>query len=661
MSEIIIFSGTTEGKLISEALSANGIYHIVCVATEFGKVVMQENEYADIYSRRLDEKQIESFVLKQQAKIIIDATHPYARLVTENLKKTAEKCSIEYIRVIREKTAYDYQNFKDSFECVKALKNVTGNILLTTGSKDLEIFSEDESIRDRLFVRVIPAVESLKKCEELHINSKQIIAMVGPFSKQINEAIIKQYDIRTLVTKDGGKSGGFYEKLQACNDLGINVYVIGREAESGYSITEVLDRFNIKLKRKVTLVGVGCGDNKHQSIAAKEIIDKADLIVGAKRMIEPYQGIKQIKELYLADEIDAYLNTLANDFSIRNIAVLFSGDTGFFSGATKLYERLCDRDDYKIEIECGISSFSYFAALINVDYSNARLLSLHGKAGDMNALAKVIDSVETNEKTFVIMSGPEDVVLIGRALIKNKLSEVEIVLGYNLSYENQKIITISPSECESIKEKGLYIAMLRNDKAFCRPQMILIDDEEFIKDKVPMTKAEIRHMVVQKLKLNSGAIIFDIGAGTGSVSIEIASQYRDSYVYAFEKKEAAVELINKNIAKFAMDNVEVIKGSAPQCLYDFEVVPTHAFIGGSSGNIIEIVNWLTEVNPDIRIVATAISIESIAMLNELVKIHSDRHAELVCVSIAKGKRVADYSLLEGMNPVYIFSMGGKNV
>ena len=197
MNEILIFAGTTEGRKMSECLAASGIYHTICVATEYGEIVLKENLFMTVHRGRMDGDQIKEFIQNGKFKAVVDATHPYADIVTENIKTAMEGMNIPYLRLKREMDFSQKEDnvfcFKSNEACAKALEEIQGNILLTTGSKELVKYCVSENIKSRLFVRVLPGLESLSLCIEQGIKGKQIIAMQGPFSTEMNEAMIRQY------------------------------------------------------------------------------------------------------------------------------------------------------------------------------------------------------------------------------------------------------------------------------------------------------------------------------------------------------------------------------------------------------------------------------------------------------------------------------------
>ena len=169
-----------------------------------------------------------------------------------------------------------------------------------------------------------------------------------------------------------------------------------------------------------------------------------------------------------------------------------------------------------------------------------------------------------------------------------------------------------------------------------------------------MTKEEIREVSICKLKLHKDSVVYDVGSGTGSIAVEIAKLLEDSKVYAIEKKEEAGSLIQQNKEKFMLDNIEIISANAPDGLKNLPVA-THAFIGGSGGNLKEILAVLYEKNPSMRVVINAISMETICDLREVLELEYIKNTDVVQLQVSRSKQVGAYHLMQAENPVWICS------
>lgn len=238
-----VFSGTSEGRQLADWAEDKAIEKdfIFFVATEYGGEMMKEHVNIDVRQGRLTPDEMHDILKSENVKFVIDATHPYATKVTENIK-AACKNEFKYLRLYRERIESDVEGliFAESIEdAVKILNNSTEKILLTTGSKEIAKFSNVVDKENRLIARVLPTEESINLCLDAGIEKRNIIAMQGPCIKEMNVATMKQYGLTTLVTKDTGTVGGFQDKA-ALSELGYRVIIIKRPTdESGYSMSEI--------------------------------------------------------------------------------------------------------------------------------------------------------------------------------------------------------------------------------------------------------------------------------------------------------------------------------------------------------------------------------------------------------------------------------------
>ena len=203
---------------------------------------------------------------------------------------------------------------------------------------------------------------------------------------------------------------------------------------------------------------------------------------------------------------------------------------------------------------------------------------------------------------------------------------------------------------------NLTVVLVKNAQAQSVPSFGL-PDEEFLRTEVPMTKSEVRALSVSRLRLSENSIVYDVGAGTGSVSAEIAGLIPRGHVYAVERNAQAVPLIRENVRRHCASCVEVIEGSAPEAFAELPA-PTHAFIGGSGGQLREILEALLKKNPEVRIVINAVSLETLAEITDCLSCLPLAEEEILCVSIARGRKIGRHHLMYGQNPIYIITLRG---
>ncbi|MBQ8082739.1 MAG: precorrin-6A reductase [Clostridia bacterium] len=242
--KILLFGGTTEGRVLSEALAAMGDDVTVCVATDYGREEQAQVEGVTILTGRKGPEEMRA--LMTGCDLVVDATHPYATEVTALLKEATGKTGTKYVRIRRTLTTTDagispenIHYYGSAADVAEALTSTEGNILLATGTKELSSFAGLSP--ERLIPRVLPTPENLAACEALGIPRRNIVAMQGPFSTDLNVALLRQKDIRFFVTKDGGPAGGFPEKAEAAEQTGIPLLVITPPEEEGMTVEEFLE------------------------------------------------------------------------------------------------------------------------------------------------------------------------------------------------------------------------------------------------------------------------------------------------------------------------------------------------------------------------------------------------------------------------------------
>ena len=329
MYKVLLFGGTVEGRTVAEYLNENKIPSMVCVATEYGESLLPQGEYLELSHERLDEKQMEERMLQMENGLVIDATHPYAQVVTENIETACERTGTAYLRVVRQESRRLEEEetityVKSIREAVEYLEKTSGNILVTTGSKELSAYTALTDYQERIYARVLSLVEVVASCAKLGIEGKHLPCMQGPFSREMNIALIHQFDIAWMVSKESGRAGGFLEKYQAAKETGCRMIVIGRpKEEQGMELEKCIEYLNRRFLSKenvandakieivntdtentenienienpgsgqekveqVSLVGIGMGTADTLTQEGKQSLECADLLIGAARMVE---------------------------------------------------------------------------------------------------------------------------------------------------------------------------------------------------------------------------------------------------------------------------------------------------------------------------------------------------------------------------------------
>lgn len=655
MKRYLIFGGTTEGRTLAEKLLLTGEAVELCVATGYGEEVLCAHPHLRVHQGRLTETEMESLLLSKNWEAVIDATHPYAVEVSENIRTAGMRTGREVLRLLRlaeAKREDSHVIYTASLEeAVSFLNQTEGNILLTTGSKELPRYVSLLEDTSRIYARILPDGSAVDHCREMGLLGKQIICMQGPFTTELNAAMMKQYHIEYLVTKDTASAGGFSQKLEGARLAGAKVLVVCRPVEeSGYSLEELLERFHVKtLKRqKLTLLGIGMGSLRDLTAEGKEACERAEVILGASRMVEALSCFrKESQKLYKPEDIISYV---LNHPEKKRIVAAFSGDIGFYSGCKKLLEGLKELP-VDVEVLCGISSMVALASRLQIPWENMYPVSIHGREQN------VIGAVKSHEKVFVLAGYGDSIRSLCVELTQCGLGEVKVSVGCQLGYPEETVLTAAAKELLEFQKEGLCAAVIENPEAVKYVVTHGLADDVFERGNAPMTKEEIRSISLSKLALTKQAIVYDIGAGTGSIGLECALQSQDGIVYAIEKKEDALKLLEKNKQRLGVTNVKIIAGCAPDALKELPA-PTHAFIGGSSGNMRQIIETLLLKNPEVRIVINCIALETVAELMKVLKEKKFKLQDIAQISVGKSKMLGSYHMMMGQNPVFIFTLQG---
>ena len=535
MARVIIFGGTIEGRKLTEWLVHTDVQVDVCVATEYGASLLPKGENIQVCSNRMGEEEMVRFLREKQADYCLDATHPYAVEVTKNLVAACEQAGLPYIRVLRQeieeknclsslqhgegvrsgKTESHFVKqksgeieetavFVESVEqAAEYLCHTTGNIFLTTGSKELEKYTVIPDYQNRCIARVLPTLPVMEKCKALGFEGKNLIGMQGPFSEAINYEMFKQTNAKWLVTKSSGKAGGYPEKCEAAIRLGIRILIVGRPVEHSVncmSLEEViffikkqyflndrevfsnekkkaeeagmllgipcnklderlygLDKNYRKTTRRIDLVAMGPGNPKLLTQEAVSALENCDVLIGAKRVLEIWDGYDR-KPYFMSYKKEEILSYLKEHSEYRKAAICYSGDIGFYSGAKGMREYLSQEavkfrktesrqetekrqeTENRQETEWEINSIS---GISSVTYFLNRLGIPWEDVKLVSCHGKqadILQLLQENQKVCTLLGEKDAVSNICRQLIEAGMSETRVTIGERLSYPEEQLI-----------------------------------------------------------------------------------------------------------------------------------------------------------------------------------------------------------------------------
>ena len=523
MCKIWIFGGTTEGRLLAEYCSREKIEAWVSVASEYGEELLQEelmesgnagnpdlnhntclakknlktvqaSSVIKVLRGRMDRYQMEEFIRNQGIHLVIDATHPHARLVSEEIQEACGRTGVRLERCLRaegeQNKARDWVEVDSIQEAVSFLSSVSGVIFATTGSKELEVLCQIPDYQKRVYARVLPTSNVLKKCEKLGITGSHLIAMQGPFSTEMNTLFLRQTKAEWLLTKDSGRAGGFQEKVEAARENGTRVVVIRRPKENGISLEaamEVLKKADEgkvgELKTHLILAGIGMGQPSQMTGEVLRAIRESDALIGAGRMLESAEralqndlliskegkaenrqesaaAVEKETKCYKAYLPDDVIQIVSKHPEWKQAVILYSGDTGFFSGASRMAERLREAG-YPFTVYPGTSCVSYLAARLGTHWEDAAIYSAHGRELSVDRVMKrLCDPEEPAKRAFILMGGKNGAGQFCERLTQAGYGNVQVTVGESLSYPEEQIRRGTAEEMKKLEFADLSLILL---------------------------------------------------------------------------------------------------------------------------------------------------------------------------------------------------------
>lgn len=393
----------------------------------------------------------------------------------------------------------------------------------------------------------------------------------------------------------------------------------------------------------VTLIGMGSGQPENLTLQGLAALRQADLILGARRLLAvlPAGCTENRAAAYRPDEVAELLQTSGAE----NAVLVYSGDTGFYSGASAMMEKL-EALGVRARVLPGLSSIQLLAAALGRPWQGWNLVSAHGRTCD-----PVAECMQ-GRPTFFLTGGSEDPATLCAQLEAEGFGDVQAVVGQCLGTPEEKLFRGSVKELAAGRFNSLSVLLVEAAEVLPRRAPGL-PDEAFERGDVPMTKQEVRAAVLAKLAVRPEDILWDVGAGTGSVSVELALAAPRGRVYAVECRPEGCALIKANREKFRTRNLVLVEGLAPDALSDLPA-PDAVFIGGSKGSLAAIVDAALDKNPDARICVSAIALETLsAAVTALTA--KGRTVQVSQIAVSRAKAVGGLHLMMAQNPIYLIT------
>lgn len=393
----------------------------------------------------------------------------------------------------------------------------------------------------------------------------------------------------------------------------------------------------------VTLIGMGSGQPENLTLQGLAALRQADLILGARRLLAvlPAGCTENRAAAYRPDEVAELLQTSGAE----NAVLVYSGDTGFYSGASSMMEKL-EALGVRARVLPGLSSIQLLAAALGRPWQGWNLVSAHGRICD-----PVAECMQ-GRPTFFLTGGSEDPATLCAQLTAEGFGDVQAVVGQCLGTPEEKLFRGSVKELAAGRFNSLSVLLVEAAEVLPRRAPGL-PDEAFERGDVPMTKQEVRAAVLAKLAVRPEDILWDVGAGTGSVSVELALAAPRGRVYAVECRPEGCALIKANREKFRTRNLVLVEGLAPDALSDLPA-PDAVFIGGSKGSLAAIVDAALDKNPDARICVSAIALETLSAAVAALTAKG-RTVQVSQIAVSRAKAVGGLHLMMAQNPIYLIT------
>lgn len=386
----------------------------------------------------------------------------------------------------------------------------------------------------------------------------------------------------------------------------------------------------------IKIVSAGASGRRLMTQEALDAIETADIIMGAGRLVKEYGGVDMVSPL----DIREYLKT----HPCENAVILVTGDAGFFSLAKLVLQIFPEA-----QVIPGISSVVYLAAKAGISWEDGEFVSMHGKS------ANPVISVYMNSKVFFLTDKQNTPQSICKKLTEYGMGDVLVTVGERLSCHDEKITHMTAAKASRTEFSYMSVVLAKNPRAI-KYIPACIPDDEFIRGKAPMTKSEVRSAVCAKLDIRRDGTVWDIGSGTGSVSIEMAYRCPSGQVWAVERDSDALELLRRNMHKFKTDNICPISGSTVEKI-DSLPDPESVFIGGTGGDTKDILKKVFGRKPR-NVVMTAVSLNTVSTVTELMESGEIPGGEISQISVTRTKKAGKHMMLSAENPVFIFEWRG---
>ena len=400
--------------------------------------------------------------------------------------------------------------------------------------------------------------------------------------------------------------------------------------------------------KSVTIIGGGPGQASYLLPIALETARQCDTLIADRRVKETLEqaGLNNVREM---GTVMSAVEDIKNMDENSRLALFVSGDPAYYS-MYRLIRRTCP--DVSVEYIPGISSIQVIASRAGVTLEDAAVFSGHGKALPMGQLC---GDVREKEAVFVLCDKDRNPSWLARKLVEGGLSHVTMWAGSRLTYPDEIVMQGPPESFIGKDFPPLTVVCVKDEKKTGEEDALLLRDDRFERNETPMTRETVRWAAIGRLGLKPSSVLWDIGAGTGSVSLEAARICKKGQVISFEKDPRALDVLKANKKKFAAVNMRVVPGDAADGVKDPSLPrPTHVFLGGTGRKLESIMGSVKE--PGTHVMIACVTMETTARaLAYFCPDNGFRDVDIVTIQTEQARSVGSYHVMEAGHRVTLLS------
>lgn len=636
MSRVMLFAGIEEGIVLCEKLSELDTVVDVYGEDKRIKEIYPDKKNVNIHIMPLDEESIKFEYERLEPDIVVDGTHIADVSLHESIKETV--LSKKYIRLKEEREKLDVAYCNSMKDVVAMVNRTRSNVYFTTGSLELEEISGVVESRKRVYIDLPKGNAYLRRAAASGISVGRINDIFD-YTEDEFIGIIKNNDIKYVVAREDEKESRLAMMYYAAKKMNI-IMIILKPAGESYNADDVIEKIkSIDAIKQVYIIGAGVGNPKNMTIEAAEAIEKCEVVIGGEELIRML-GIKD-KEVHFAQAAED-IKEFINSHFYNRLAVVTQGDVCLLNGIADYTKEL---KGYNVEVIQGVSSIAYLAARLGIDWTNCVTVD--------STKDNVVKAVAENRGVFVFTAGNTNEVL--RTLNNNGFENVAVCIAERLSLADENILTGFVYELADGGYDELTVMYLEN--LHYGKASSLVKDDNLITGNTHTLNKNLRAVVMRDLDLRANEVVYDIGAGCGAMAVEIALITNRSRIYAIDKSELAVDLIERNCSLYTINNVRAISGDAIEVTGALPK-PNAVLIENYDGNTMDLVRCVGRLNK-IRLVVVTKGFDTAYKLLEVMHKNYFEQIELKQLSVAEGKNYGNGTSLVPEDTCFIIKGVGE--